>query len=224
MRLSSIYQPTTLDEVVGQPAAIRRLKRIAANPFACCLLMEGGGGVGKSAAAKALIHDLGVSEFGIHEYSAARLRIEDVQQLFDTTFRYRPMAGCPWNILLIEEMELLPSKNVNSELKYQLSEQNHPDRLIVIATSNDASTLDEALLQRFESGGIYPFSAGPSFADACLDRLGDIWQREVGEDVPLPSHVAGMGWRNNAYSMRRALAALGAAVEMHLAGREVAVA
>jgi DNA polymerase III gamma/tau subunit len=71
MRLSSIYQPTTLDEVVGQPAAIRRLKRIAANPFACCLLMEGGGGVGKSAAAKALIHDLGVSEFGIHEYSAA---------------------------------------------------------------------------------------------------------------------------------------------------------
>ena len=86
------------------------------------------------------------------------------------------------------------------------------------------TTLDEALLQRFESGGIYPFSAGPSFADACLERLNWIWQLEVSVDVPLPSHVAGMGWRNNAYSMRRALAALGAAVEMHLAGRAVAVA
>ena len=213
MRLSSVYQPTTLDEIVGQPAAIRRIKGLAANPYPCCVLFEGRGGVGKSATAKALINDLGVSEYGVQAFSGAKLRIEEVERLFCQTFRYRPMAGAPWHILLIEEMELLPSKNVNSELKDQLSEQNHPERLIVIATRNDVSSnLDEALLQRFD---IFPFSSGPSFADACLDRLGDIWHIETSSESALPAGVAEMGWRNEAYSMRRALAALGAAVDMH---------
>ena len=36
-------------------------------------------------------------------------------------------------------------------LKDKLGEQHMPERLIVVATSNDASTLDEALLQRFET-------------------------------------------------------------------------
>jgi replication-associated recombination protein RarA len=212
MRLSCSYQPCTLNEVVGQPAVIRRLKRLVARPQPCRLLLEGLGGVGKSATAKALIADLGVSELGVSAFSATRLRIEEVERLFYTTFRYRPMAGCPWHILLVEEMELLPSRNVVSELKDQLSEQNHPERLIVIATSNDASGLDEALLQRFE---IFPFSAGPTFAEACQERLAWIWEQEAGPDVPMPLGVQQMGWgKSGHFSMRRALTALGAALEL----------
>ena len=211
-RLSQQYQPVTLDDVVGQPAIVRRLKRLVAAPCPCCLILEGMGGTGKSAAAKALIHDLGVSEFGVMEYSAAKLRIEDVERLFGQTFRMRPMMGNPWNILLVEELELIVSKNVNSTLKDELSEQNMPERLIVVATSNDVSSLDEALLQRFE---IFPFSAGPTFAEACRERLVWIWEQEVGVDVPLPVGVEQLGWRNDSFSMRRALAALSGAVELH---------
>ena len=94
MRLSRSYQPRTLDEVVGQPAVIRRLKRLVALPQPCCLLFEGLGGVGKSAAAKALIQDLGVCPFsGLVEYSASNLSIEEVRRLFGQTFRMRPMAA-----------------------------------------------------------------------------------------------------------------------------------
>jgi MoxR-like ATPase len=221
MRLSSQYQPTTLGEVVGQPAAIRRLREFAAKPYPRCLLFEGRGGIGKSATAKALIRDLGVCPFsGLVEYSAANLTIDEARWLFghpvegrsySHNFRMRPMSGSPWHVLLIEEMELLPSKNVIPVLKDELSEQNLPPRLIVVATSNDVSGLDEALLQRFD---VFPFSAGPTFAADCEDRLRWIWEQEVGDGTPMPAEVATMGWRNEAYSMRRALAALGAAVEM----------
>ncbi len=219
MRISQRYQPATLDEVVGQPAIVRKLKRLAAAPYPCCLLFEGRGGVGKSAAAKALIYDLGVCPFsGLVEYSASNLSIDEVRRLFRQTFRLRPMTGSRWHVLLVEELELIVSKHVNAALKDELGEQHMPERLIVVATSNDASGLDEALLQRFD---VFPFSAGPTFAEACQERLAWIWQREVGSDIPLPQDMDQLGWRQNNYSMRRAMTALGAAIELHRT-REVA--
>jgi replication factor C small subunit len=212
MRLSQSYQPKTLDEVVGQPGIMRRLKRLLAAPQSCCLLFEGPGGVGKSAAAKALIQDLGVDPFsGLIEYSASNLTMEEVRRLFSQTFRMRPMAGSAWHVLLVEELELIVSRNVSAALKNELSEQNMPERLIVVATSNDASGLDEALLQRFE---VFPFSAGPIFAEACRERLAWIWEREAGAGVPMPLGMEQMGWRKESYSMRRAMTALGAALEL----------
>ena len=137
-----------------------------------------------------------------------------MDQLFNHTFRLRPMMGVPWHILVIEELERCASREVNSAMKYHLSEQHIPPSLIVIATSNDVSGLDEALMQRFD---IYPFSCGPSFAAECIDRLGYIWQQEMG-DVPMPSCLATMGWKGENYSMRRALAAMGAAITLQRQG------
>ena len=215
MRLSSKYQPTTLDEVVGQPAIVRRLKRFVADPVACCLLFEGRGGIGKSATAKALVNDLGVCPYsGLHEYSASDLNIELVRRLFGQTFRLWPMIGCPWHVLVIEELELLPSRNVSAALKDALSEQHMPERLIVVATSNDASCLDEALLQRFD---VFSFSCGPYFAEACRDRLGTAWEQETRAGVPVPKGVWEMGWSGENFSMRRALFGLGMAVELYRA-------
>jgi hypothetical protein len=124
------------------------------------------------------------------------------------------MTGSPWHILLVEELELIVSRHVNAALKDELGEQHMPQRLIVVATSNDASGLDEALLQRFD---VLPFSAGPTFAEACQERLAKIWEREVGDGVPFPLGVEELGWRNGSYSMRRAFAALSGAVELHRA-------
>jgi replication-associated recombination protein RarA len=209
-----------LDEVVGQPAVIRRLKQLVASPQPCCLLFEGLGGVGKSAAAKALIQDLGVCPFsGLVEYSASNLTMEEVRRLFGQTFRLRPMTGSPWHVLLVEELELIVSRNVSAALKDELSEQHMPERLIVVATSNDASGLNEALLQRFD---VFPFSAGPTFAVACHERLAWIWEQEAGAGVPMPLGMEQMGWRNGNYSMRRAMTALGGALELRC-GEGVAV-
>ena len=48
MRLSQQYQPVTLDDVVGQPAIVRKLKRLVAAPCPCCLLFEGQGAWARS--------------------------------------------------------------------------------------------------------------------------------------------------------------------------------
>jgi hypothetical protein len=53
-------------------------------------------------------------------------------------FRMMPMTGSPWHVLLIEEMELLPSKNVIPLLKDDLSEQHLPPHLIVIGNRSRA--------------------------------------------------------------------------------------
>jgi hypothetical protein len=165
-------------------------------------LFEGLGGVGKSATAKALIQDLGVCPFfGVVEYSASNLTIDEVRRLFGQTFRRRPMSGSPWHVLLVEELELIVSRNVSAALKDGLSEQHMPD----------ASGLDEALLQRFE---VFPFSAGPTFAAACQERLAWIWEQEAGAGAPMPLGMEHIGWRNGSYSMRRALAALDAALRL----------
>ncbi len=157
---------------------------------------------------------------GLVEYSASNLSIDEVRRLFGQTFRLRPMAANPFHVLLIEELELIVSRHVNAALKDELGEQHMPERLIVVATSNDASGLDEALLQRFE---VFPFSAGPTFAEACQERLAWIWQQEAGPDVPMPLGVQQMGWgKAGHFSMRRALTALGAVLELLERGREAA--
>ncbi|MFZ1932312.1 MAG: hypothetical protein WCB27_07090 [Thermoguttaceae bacterium] len=53
-------------------------------------------------------------------------------------------------------------------------------------------TQEQALLQRFE---VFPFSAGPTFAEACQERLAWIWQQEAGPNVPMPLGMEQMGWR-----------------------------
>ncbi|MGA7700543.1 MAG: hypothetical protein WCB27_13105 [Thermoguttaceae bacterium] len=84
------------------------------------------------------------------------------------------------------------------------------DRLLVLPLGQ--------ILQRFE---IFPFSAGPTFAKACQERLAWIWQQEAGPNVPMPLGMEQMGWRNGSYSMRRAMTALGGALELRC-GEEVA--
>src|SRR5262245_55365176 len=60
MNLTEKYRPRTLADVVGQPWATEQLREFTANPVSCAFLFEGATGTGKTSAALALAHDLGV--------------------------------------------------------------------------------------------------------------------------------------------------------------------
>jgi hypothetical protein len=132
-------------------------------------------------------------------------------RLFGRTFRCKPIAGNPWQVLLIKELDRIVGRHVSAALVDELGEQHMPERLIVVATSNGATGWDEVLLRRFE---LLPFSAGLTFAQACRERLAWIWRQEAGADVPMPLGMDQMGWHNGNYSMQRAMTALGKAMAM----------
>src|SRR5436853_24501 len=59
--LVSKYRPKCLDEVLGQPEVVRALKLFVAAPYTTAMIMCGDTGVGKSASAVALAHEIGCS-------------------------------------------------------------------------------------------------------------------------------------------------------------------
>ena len=204
MRLTEKYRPRSLDGVLGQQH-IRKLQRFVASPYSTCWLFEGPPGVGKSAAALALAHDLGsVDEFhGLNVVPANRLGVDECQKIM-ADMHTRRLWGT-WNVLVLEELERL-SQQATVYMKYALASENLPPLCVVVATSNDTSAIDQALLERF--GRPLKFDGGPSLAASLAPQLVEVWRGESG-GAPLPPQWRNWGFLNGCcggrFSARKAL-------------------
>ncbi len=205
MRLTEKYRPMALNQVCGQSAVVRHLRTYALEPYPARFLFEGEPGTGKTSTGLALAGELEIMDVCRQTVPASELTIDECRRLFDGQYRLRlPREWGRWQILLVEELELLPSKNVLPYLKQRWSDEwfsEHYRNLIVVATTNDASALDPALLERMR---YFRFDGGRFFAEACSCRLEGIWAAERhGEDMPFGWQS--WGWVGKRFSMRRAL-------------------
>ncbi len=228
-RLWHKYKPTSLAKIIGQPC-VAKLQAAVQDPHPACYLLEGSPGIGKTAAAEAFAFDLGcVDEFhGLQSISCSQLDMAAMRKLFRgedngssvCNLRLRPMLGPGWHVLIIEELEYVHVQ-VQTELKVQL-DTRMPSKLIVLATSNNATKLMPALVQRFKT---VVFNGGDVLAEAAVDFLADVWSREYGS-VPAPTWLANLGWTRDGlireYSLRKALDKLQDIGEALMTGREVA--
>ena len=197
MRLTELYRPKTLAEIVGQPCVKRHLMPLVRNPKASCWLLAGA--AGKTTAAHCVAHDLGVDSFyDFHELPACDLTVDTARSLFTGTLRYRPIKG--WKVLLVEELDRVASDAVLQLLKYNLEPLRLPSRLIVLATSNDVSNLDAAFLQRWQ---VCEFTSGHDFAGGVRARIQKLWPSLSG--AAMPPDARNWGRDGDGWSMRVAL-------------------
>lgn len=202
--LERLKHPATLDEIVGQPAT-RHLRDLIANPRQSCWILEGTPGLGKTASAQAVAEALGCHDelSGCRQIPCTVLGVDEAKELFGRTLRLRYGSASGFNCLILDECEWL-SPQCQRFLKDALDPRTRmPKNLIVVATSNDCSLLDEALLDRFR---LLTFQSGSHFQSACLDRLGVAWERLTGQSC-LPYGADGWGFKDGGFSMRRAIRA-----------------
>ncbi len=146
------FRPVSLDGVLGQEAAVARLRRILAgvrngHVIPPHLLFRGPPGVGKTAAARAFGREALGDRFDASFSELKAFDARDHRELTEIILRSRgpPPNGAPFRILFFDEVESLSPQALHDLRPGMEGEGGYS---VFILACNDSSTLGKALLSR----------------------------------------------------------------------------
>ena len=171
------YRPKRLDEIVGQPLIINKLKQAISTGNITNYMFSGPNGTGKTTAAYAVANglfdgELGKGNFKMINASEQRWRsINVVDKVIIPFMRTRPVfTDIPFKLLLLEEADNL-TKDAQKALRVPFEKYNNLCR--IIATVNYPDNLIPAISSRFTRFDFTPIESG-----AMVNRLREISQHE----------------------------------------------
>jgi replication factor C small subunit len=205
-RLTERYRPTSLDEMVGQEAALKILETFVASPYPVAFLLEGETGTGKTTAALALARALGV-EFtpplmgGLWIVASGDQTADAVREVRDWLWHV-PMVGSGWKVAVVNEADRMSQA---AETVWLDVLEALPRRSVVAFTTNH----EHRLSQRFRDRCLtVTFESAAGRVRSHVERLvRDVWRRETGAEIPesVAKSVAQAATVDGQVSFRRAL-------------------
>src|SRR5262249_39219174 len=181
--LTDKYRSRTLTEIVGQPWAVHQLQEFVAHPVPTAFLFEGETGTGKTSAALALAHDLGVDVDGgafggFHVIASGEQTGESVRRVMDG-LRLHTLSGSGWKVLVVNEADCMTP---NAAYIWLDVLEHLPHRTVVVFTTNHADKIPARLRDRCER---FRFESGYlALAPYLPELVARVWKGETGRDDP----------------------------------------
>ena len=208
MNLTDKYRPRTLADIVGQPWTVHQLQEFVVSPVPTAFLFEGETGTGKTSAALALAHDLGVDidggPFGgFHVIASGEQTGESVRRVMDG-LRLHTLSGSGWKVLVVNEADCMTP---NAAYIWLDALERLTPRTVVVFTTNHADKIPARLRDRCER---FRFESGYLALLPYLPELvAKVWKGEMGRDDPPDLDALGpLQDENGNVSVRRVIQAL----------------
>jgi hypothetical protein len=182
------YRPTCLDEVLGQDEVVR----------------HGETGIGKSAAAFALAHDLGIAVEeeemgGLYEIRSGELSVDEVKARLHNLW-LRPLFGNGWKMLVCNESDRASKP---AETIFLDGLEKLPPKSLVIFTTNEIERHSQRFRNRCEE---FAFTCEVHKLRPAIRALArKIWAAEVGEGDPPMIDMLGLPKLGDVSSMHCSL-------------------
>lgn len=195
------YRPQSLDEVVGQDAAVKALKSAFARKKAQTFLMHGPAGCGKTTLARIAANNLGCDKSAILEVDAATNNGIDNVRAIQEMVQYRPFGKNPGRAVILDECHALSANAWQALLK--IVEEPPADVYWFLCTTNPAR-IPQTIKTR-------AFPVAVSLLDLqCLGEIVDFVCDQ--EDIDLAKGVRSIVLKEARGSARQALVNLEACI------------
>jgi DNA polymerase-3 subunit gamma/tau len=163
--LHTKYRPRVFDDVVGQDAVVRSLRRAVAGKAARAFLLTGPSGTGKTTLARIVAAEMGCAPGDIDEVDAATNTGVDDMRALTSQLMYRPMGG-GMRALILDECHMLSKSAWNSLLKIL---EEPPEFVVWFLCTTEPARVPKTIVTR-----CFPAELKPVASSAIEDLLTEV--------------------------------------------------